>query len=71
MSIESLGQLSRAEKLIVMEMLGEDLSRADGEAESPAWHAEELVATETRLTEGKEEIIDWDKAKATLRNKAA
>ncbi len=68
MSIESLRQLPRSEKLKLMETLWEDLSRPDAEFESPAWHAKELAATEGRLAEGKEQLLDWDEAKQSLRN---
>ena len=67
MSIDALRQLSRNEKLKLMEALWEDLSRPDGEFESPAWHAKELAETEQRLAEGKEEVMDWEKAKERLR----
>jgi hypothetical protein len=69
MSIESLRQLPRSEKLKLMESLWEDLSRPDHEFESPAWHAQELAATERRLAEGKEQILDWETAKESLRSK--
>jgi len=68
MSIESLRQLPRSEKLKLMETLWEELSRPDDEFESPAWHAKELAATEQRLAEGKEPILDWEKAKESLRS---
>jgi hypothetical protein len=70
MSIESLRQLPRSEKLKLMETLWEELSRPDGEFESPAWHAKELAATEQRLAEGKEQLLDWETAKVFLRRKA-
>jgi len=69
MSIESLRQLPRIEKLKLMETLWEDLSRPDDQFESPAWHAKELAAAERRLAEGKEQILDWDTAKVSLRSK--
>jgi hypothetical protein len=70
MSIEGLRQLPSSEKLKLMETLWEELSRPDDEFESPAWHATELAATERRLAEGKEQVLDWDKAKESLRMKA-
>jgi hypothetical protein len=69
MSIESLRQLPRIEKLKLMEMLWDELSRPDDKFESPAWHAQELAATERRLPEGKEQVLDWDAAKESLRSK--
>jgi hypothetical protein len=69
MSIESLRQLPRSEKLKLMEMLWQELSQPENEYESPAWHAKELAATERRLAEGKEQILDWETAKKSLRSK--
>jgi hypothetical protein len=66
MTVESLRQLPRSEKLKLMETLWEELSRPDDEFESPAWHAKELAATERRLAEGKEQVLDWDTAKQSL-----
>ncbi len=68
MTIQAVQQLPRSEKLKLMEALWDDLSRPDSELQSPAWHAEELAATEQRLAEGKEQILDWEVAKKELRN---
>jgi hypothetical protein len=70
MSIESVRQLPRSEKLKLMETLWEELSRPDDQFESPAWHAKKLAATERRLAEGKEQMLDWEVAKEALRAKA-
>lgn len=70
MTIQAVEQLPRSEKLKLMEALWEDLSRPDNEFESPTWHAEELAATERRLAEGKEQILDWEAAKQELRSKS-
>ncbi|NOS69453.1 MAG: addiction module protein [Verrucomicrobia bacterium] len=59
--------MSRSEKLKLMELLWEQLSRPDETFESPAWHAKELGATEQRLAEGKEQVMDWEAAKKVLR----
>lgn len=67
MSTETVQQLSRSEKLKLMETLWDELSRPDDAFESPAWHAKELADTEQRLAEGKEEVLDWETAKRQLR----
>jgi len=67
MTIEAVRKLPRAEKLRLMETLWEELSRSEGEFESPAWHADELAQTERRLAEGKEQVLDWEEAKKKLR----
>jgi hypothetical protein len=69
MTVEAMRELPRSEKLKLMEALWEALSRPDDHFESPAWHASELAETERRLTEGKEEVLDWETAKKTLRSK--
>jgi hypothetical protein len=68
MTIEAVRQLSRSEKLRLMETLWEELSRPDSEYESPAWHAKELAETERRVAEGKEQVMEWEAAKKKLRS---
>ena len=62
--------MSRAEKLMALEALWDDLSRNDEMLESPAWHAEELAATEARVNAGEEQFMDWELAKQELRGRA-
>ena len=61
-----LKEMSRAEKIMALEAIWEDLSRNEGGFESPAWHQEELTATEQRVKSGKEQPIDWEHAKRQL-----
>ncbi len=63
------GRLQRTDKLHLMESLWGDLSRTEAELESPAWHATALEKTERRVVAGREELIDWDRAKAELRER--
>ena len=69
MSIETVQQMSRVEKLKLMEVLWEQLSRPDDALASPAWHAQALAETEQRLAEGKEQVMDWESAKKELRRR--
>ncbi len=69
MTIEAVRKLPRTEKLRLMETLWEELSRSDEEFESPVWHAEELAATEKRVAQGKEKVLDWEVAKKKLRKR--
>ncbi len=62
-----LQQMSQAEKLMALEALWEDLSRNEQAYESPAWHLEELAATEERAKSGQEQFLDWEAAKRQLR----
>jgi hypothetical protein len=62
-----LKEMSRAEKIMALEAIWEDLSRNEAGFESPAWHQEELAATEQRVKSGEEQPIDWEQAKKQLR----
>ena len=68
-TVETMQQLPRSEKLKLLGALWDDLSRSDRELESPVWHKQALAETEQRLTEGKEQVMDWEAAKKTLRGK--
>ena len=59
-----LSQMSRAEKIMALEALWEDLSRNESEFESPDWHREELTAAEERVKSEEERFVDWE----TVRN---
>lgn len=50
-----------------MEVLWADLSKSAADFESPPWHEQALKETEQRLEAGKEEVLDWEVAKQTLR----
>lgn len=62
-------QMSHAEKLMALEALWEDLSRNEETLESPAWHLEELRATEERVNSGQEQFVAWESAKKELRKR--
>lgn len=67
MSALEIQQLPRQEKLRLMEILWDELSRDEAAYESPAWHADALRETAERRARGEEEVLDWDEAKAKLR----
>jgi hypothetical protein len=69
MSTETVQRMSRSEKLKLMELLWNELSRPDEEFQSPAWHGQELAVTEQRLAEGKEQVLNWERAKRELRQR--
>lgn len=64
-----LKDMSLHEKLSIMESLWEDLSRTPDAIESPAWHKDVLDERRQRVTEGTAQFIDWEIAKANIRNK--
>ena len=64
-----LKEMTLQEKLAAMESLWEDLSRTPEAIESPAWHKEILDERRQRIAEGKARFVDWETAKAAIRNK--
>ena len=67
MSALEIQQLPRSEKLKLMETLWLELSRDEAELESPAWHGDALRETSERVARGEEQVLDWEQAKAQLR----
>ena len=59
--------MTTSDKLGTMEALWDDLCRSGDELSSPSWHGEVLSERDTRVAEGKEEILDWDEAKERMR----
>ena len=57
-----LDQMSLADKLQVMEVLWEDLSRKPNELPSPAWHRDVLFDRKRLVDAGKLKFLDWDTA---------
>ncbi len=64
-----LKDMSLHEKLAVMESLWEDIARTPGAFESPAWHKDILDERRQRVAEGQSQFVDWETAKADIRNK--
>ena len=62
----SINNMSTKEKLELMEMLWNDLSKNEKEIQSPDWHKQTLKQREKKSEAGKEKIIDWDDAKNDL-----
>ena len=66
-----LKDMSLQEKLAAMESLWEDLARTPEAIESPAWHKDLLDERRQRLAEGQSRFVDWEIAKADIRNKVS
>ena len=64
---EQIKQLTSKEKLMAIEAIWDELLSAGEHIESPAWHAEALQETKSRVDAGLEQPIDWEQAKAKLR----
>lgn len=69
MSIADLHKLPPSEKLKIIEALWSDLAADEDSFESPAWHEEELIKTETDYAAGRIEVMDWEEAKRELRKR--
>ncbi len=68
-AIREIKNLSKEEKLRVMEAIWEDLSREDEGIESPQWHDKALQETERKFSSGEDEMVDWQTAKKQLRSR--
>lgn len=65
-----LHRFPRMEKLHILNALRDGLvSEGEASIESPAWHIEELKKTDERVRKGDEEILNWQDAKAELRER--
>ena len=50
-----------------MEYLWEEFTIEERKYESLIWHKEALIETEKKMSDGKEQNMDWNKAKRLLR----
>jgi len=62
--------LTRTEKLRMMDVTWDDLSRDSGIFSSSEWRAQALKDTERALTENRTHFVSWDAAKKMLRDSA-
>jgi hypothetical protein len=62
-----LEKMSVQEKLRVLQLLWEDLTRVPSDMPAPDWHRDVLDAREQRVQEGREKFIPWSEAKKDLR----
>jgi hypothetical protein len=63
--------LSRTEKLRMMELLWDDLARGTPMLASPDWHGDELKKTELAHASGEAGFVDWEEAKKMMRDSKA
>lgn len=59
--------LSIPQKLQLMEAIWDDLCRSESDLASPAWHAQVLTDRQARVDRGEARFIDWETAKARIR----
>lgn len=65
--LQSIHQLSKLEKIKVMEFIWNELTLEEQEFSSPKWHEKALKETEERMSKGEEKVINWSDAKKLLR----
>lgn len=70
MSFEiDINQMSVSEKLLMMELLWDDLCQTESEITSPLGHESVLLERKNIIRDGNDDFIDWDRAKQELRLK--
>jgi hypothetical protein len=67
---DEIRQMPTGEKLMMMELLWQELSATEQDLPSPQWHADALAETEKAVESGSEVPVDWDEAKKALREEA-
>ena len=58
--------LTRIEKLQIIEQLWEELSRCPDDVESPSWHADALQEAQNAVANGDAGFQDWEQVKERL-----
>jgi putative addiction module component (TIGR02574 family) len=62
-----LDQMTVAEKLHVIEMVWDDLSRNSSDIPTPAWHEEVLAARQRQVDEGRAKFIPFEEFSQRIR----
>lgn len=62
-----LAQMTIADKLMILEVLWQDLCQSDTEVPSPSWHEDVLIARQKRLASDNEPVSDWEESKRRIR----
>jgi len=66
-----LKQMSRAEKVRLMEEIWQDLSADEQEVESPSWHGEIIAERTAKVEEGKAMFLTLEELQARLATKSS
>lgn len=70
MNAVAIEQLSREEKLSLMEALWNSLDAEEVSAVPPEWHRNVLESRLRRLADGSEPVSDWNEAKQRIQRLA-
>jgi hypothetical protein len=66
-----LDQMTKGEKLELMEALWKDLSNQPDALQSPDWHAEVLEQRRAEAASGDDAFTDWEAAKEEIRRRTS
>ena len=66
-----LKQMSRPEKVRLMEEIWQDLSADEQEVESPSWHGEIIAERTAKVKEGKATFLTLEELQARLATKSS
>jgi putative addiction module component (TIGR02574 family) len=66
-----LKQMSRPEKVRLMEEIWQDLSADEKEVESPSWHGEIIAERTAKVEEGKATFLTLEELQARLATKSS
>ncbi|MFM8656697.1 MAG: addiction module protein [Chthoniobacterales bacterium] len=66
-----LKQMSRPEKVRLMEEIWQDLSADEQEVESPSWHGEVIAERIAKVEEGKATFLTLEELQARLTTKSS
>jgi hypothetical protein len=61
-----LNEMTIADKLAVMELIWEDLSRTADDLPMPTWHGEVLAQRQREIDEGKAEFLPLDEFRRSI-----
>jgi putative addiction module component (TIGR02574 family) len=70
-AILDLKQMSRPEKVRLMEEIWQDLSADEQEVESPSWHGEIIAERIAKVEEGKATFLTLEELQARLATKTS
>jgi putative addiction module component (TIGR02574 family) len=64
-----IDRMTVEEKLMAMEALWDNLCRDEGQVPVPEWHKQVLDERRRQIEAGKAKFVDWETAKARIRNR--
>jgi len=65
-----LKDMSLHEKLMAIETIWDDICHSASDFPSPDWHEDVLKERDRNMKDGSDKLMNWDKAKQHLQNRA-